>query len=109
MKKLTLLLLLPATIQAAPFLSSDATTDTNINYCSVSLNAGPYIDKPLSADRKCNFDLQETTPLATGSHNVNAKFVVSDPIWGRLESTAANFTFSKPNTPALPSGLLLIP
>jgi len=110
MKKIiTLLLLSPALVNAAPFLSSDATPDTSVNICTVSLNAGPYIDKPLSVDRKCYFDLQETTPLATGSHNVNAKFVVNDPVWGRLESTVANFTFSKPATPSQPSGLLLIP
>jgi len=109
MKKFALLLLLPAAVNAAPFLSSDATTDTNINICSVSLNAGPYVDKPLSTDRKCYFDLQETVPLATGTHNVNAKFVVNHPVWGRLESAVANFTFSKPSTPVQPSGLLLIP
>lgn len=106
MKRL-LLLLLPLSVNAAPFVSSDTITDNEITHCAVSLNGSPFVDSALVSS-KCHFDVQETATLLPGSHSVDVKLVKNDPLWGRLESAAVNFTFSKPAVPTAPSGLGLV-
>jgi len=103
-----ILLMFSFSVNAAPFLSSDPIVDTNVTDCAVSVDGAAFVDSPIVAS-KCNFDVQGGGAITTGSHSIDVKLVANDPVWGRLESAVANFTFSKPAAPAQASGLLLIP
>jgi hypothetical protein len=103
------ILLLAATVYAAPFIVSDP-VDTHATHCGWKMDAGARTDVAvvLSGTNKiCKLDL---AGLAAGSHTASATAVAIDPTWGRSESPAsANFTFAVPSLPTVPSGLKLTP
>jgi hypothetical protein len=57
--------------------------------------------------RVCALDV---TGIAAGAHSILVKAVVVDPLWGRLESAPSSpLAFTRPQAPAAPAGIRLVP
>lgn len=97
---------------AAPFVVSDpyAATATQPDGFVVSMDGGPVVESPAdpvtASTVRFKFDVGSTV---SGSHTVRVKAFKNDAAWGRLESTEAVFTFTRPAAPAVPGGLQLAP
>lgn len=106
------LCLFAANVYAAPFVVSDpyAATATQPDGFVVSMDGGPVVESPAdpvtASTVRFKFDVGSTV---SGSHTIRVKAFKNDAAWGRLESTEAVFTFTKPAAPAVPSGLQLAP
>lgn len=61
---------------------------------------------PAEADGSIKMDIQ-SAPV--GTSNLNFSACIEDPIWGELCSVTAPFSFTRPGTPAMPSGAKLAP
>ena len=104
-----LLLALPTLTYAAPFITSDPTTQT-VTHCGAQFDTAPKFDSVVQSDKSCKIDIPAS--LAPGVHTVKATYVNIDPVWGRSESVfSAPFTFTKPalSIPAAPAGLGITP
>lgn len=113
MKKLLCLIaffLWAGTAMAAPFVVSDAypVGATQPDGFTVSLDNGPVVESPAdpvtASSARFKFDVGG---VAEGSHTLRVKAFKNDAVWGRLESTEAVFTFTRPASPISPSGLKL--
>jgi len=106
------LCLFAANVWAAPFVVSDpyAATATQPDGFVVSMDGGAVVESPAdpvtASTVHFKFDVGSTV---SGSHTIRVKAFKNDAAWGRLESTEAVFTFTKPAAPAVPSGLQLAP
>ena len=101
----TLALCLAAGVAQAVTLTSDPIADTGVTICSYSLNGAAFVDTPVVA-AKCDINV-DTSPV--GSNTIGVKLVKSDAVWGRLEASVVNFTYSRPAAAAAVSGLALVP
>ena len=93
---------------AAPFVTSDATTQ-KVTHCGILLDTGAKVEVPVTTvtptSAICKYDVGGVT---VGSHTIKATFINVDPVWGRSESvTSLPLDFARPDqtiaTP--PSGL----
>ena len=106
------LCLFAANAYAAPFVVSDpyAATATQPDGFVVSMDGGPVVESPAdpvtASTVRFKFDVGSTV---SGSHTIRVKAFKNDAAWGRLESTEAVFTFTRPAAPAVPGGLQLAP
>jgi hypothetical protein len=94
---------------AAPFVVSDAypTNVTQPDGFTVVMDGGAAQDSTAQAVTggvRLHFDVGS---VSTGTHTMSIKAYKVDANWGRLESAPANFTFTKPATPTVPSGVTL--
>ena len=110
MKKLFLITILMSTpyVSAAPFVTSDATTQ-KVTHCGVLLDNGVKIDVPVTSvsttSAICKYDVGSVT---VGPHTIKATFVNIDAVWGRSESVySVPLDFIRPDQtiPTSPSGL----
>ena len=107
MKKISFILLFMLSFSAysGPFIVCDAPTDAGVTGTSSSIDTQSFIDNDLVTG-KCKIDLQPgTSTLSNGLHTIKVKFYKDDAIWWRVESSATNFTFTKPGVIAAPGGL----
>jgi len=107
MKYLLLFLLGIGVVNAAPFVDSDATTQT-ITGCKVQIDTAATFDSP-AVNKACHIDVSN---VAVGSHSIKATFYNVDPIWGRSESVfSVPLAFTRPSAAVLsaPLNLLLVP
>ena len=106
------LCLFAANVYAAPFVVSDAYPDaaTQPDGFTVSMDGGPVVESPAdfvtASTVRFRFDVGAVT---SGNHTMRVKAFKNDAVWGRLESTEAVFTFTRPAAPAAPGGLKLAP
>ena len=110
MKKLFLIAILMAApyVSAAPFITSDATTQ-KVTHCGIVLNNGTKIEVPVvsvsATSAICKYDVGG---VAVGPHTIKATFINIDPVWGRSESVFSTpLDFERPAQviPTSPSGL----
>jgi len=99
-------------VKAAPFVVSDpypaASTQPDGFTCTV--NAGPVVDSPADAVTPTTNRLKlDVADVPSGSNTLKCKAYKNDPVWGRLESAEAVFTFTRPASPSGPSGFKLLP
>ena len=115
MKKLLFLSLLFASSVNAAWVVSDpvpATQPIQPTGCILQVDGTYRPEIPVVKNSSdlvfCKFDV---SGVNAGSHTVTAKFVATDPVWGRLESEdSAPLVFSKPgNLTIKPGGLKLVP
>lgn len=101
-----LLLLFSVGASASPFVVADVVT--GVAQCGVVLDGAAKVLIP-STGTTCKYDL--TAALPVGPHTVTmTALTVNDPVWGTQESGASSpLAFTKPGTPAAPSGLQLSP
>lgn len=98
--------------QASPFVVSDpyASDAVQPDGFLVSLDNGPVVESPAdpvtASTVRFKFDVGGVT---AGSHTIRVKAFKNDAAWGRLESSEAVFTFSRPAAPSVPGGLKLAP
>ncbi len=100
------LLVFPLQLLAAPFLTTDPTTQA-VTHCGIVMGTSAKVVVPVFSDatgKYCKFDI---ATIAVGSHTAKASFINQDPVWGTLESAfSAPFTFVRPAIPAVaPTGL----
>ncbi len=93
---------------ASPYLVSalDNTVNKPTHY-SVIMDGTPEVLSPaqtVTGGVRLHYDLNG---ISTGTHNVSIKAVIVDAIWGRLESTAIPFSFTKPASPAQSGSIVL--
>jgi len=106
------LLLVPVVAHAAPFLESDPyPTGTNQpTHFALVIDGAASIDVPAASVAggavKLRFDVGHVT---VGLHNTSVKAVRIDPVWGRLESIAVPFAFTRPAPPSEVVGQKLVP
>ena len=101
----TFFLFLIAGMAQAVTLTSDPIADPEVTICSYSLNGAAFVDTPVVSS-KCAINV-DTSPV--GSNTIGVKLVKSDAVWGRLEASVVNFTYSRPAAAAAVSGLVLVP
>jgi len=88
---------------AGPYLVCDPypATGTQPTDFSVVMDGGSELISPAQTltdgTKRLHYDL---AGIATGSHSISIKALVVDSTWGRLESSATPFSFSKPATRA---------
>lgn len=110
MKRLLLLLLIPVA-HAAPFVVTDP-VDPATTQCGVFLDAAPKVTIPVTVTagvKTCKYDLAS---IGIGMHTVQMTAItVNDPVWGTKESAKSSppLSFSKPDVPVAPAGLVLAP
>jgi hypothetical protein len=83
--------------------------DQTTTHCTFRLDGGAWTaDLPVvGTPKRCEWSVDTVT---VGAHNVTARAVKVDPVWGRLESVdAVPLAFSRPGSPGAPSGLTLTP
>lgn len=83
--------------------------DQTTTHCAFRLDGGPWTaDLPVvGTPKRCEYAVDSVT---AGPHNIVAKAIKIDPVWGRLESAdSVPLAFSKPASPVAPSGLTLTP
>lgn len=95
-------------VSAAPFITSDATTQ-KVTHCGIVLNNGTKIEVPVvsvsATSAICKYDVGG---VAVGPHTIKATFINIDPVWGRSESVFSTpLDFERPAQviPTSPSGL----
>ena len=100
MKKVLLVaaLLLPSLALAAPFVTSDPTTQ-KVTHCGILLDSGTKVDVPVATvsttSAICKYDIGAVN---VGPHVIKATFVNIDPVWGRSESvTSVPLDFVRPD------------
>ena len=99
-------------VQASPFVVSDpyASDAVQPDGFLVSLDGGAVVESPAdpvtASTVRFKFDVGAVT---SGNHTLKVKAYKNDPVWGRLESAEAVFTFARPAAPAVPAGLRLAP
>ena len=87
---------------AGPYVVCDPypNTTTQPTDFGVIVDGGAEIISPAQtlgdASRRLYFDIAGIT---SGSHTMSVKALVIDSTWGRLESSATPFSFSKPASP----------
>lgn len=90
-----LMVLISFNAWAAPFLTSDVTTDNPDGF--IVIMDGQTITSPAQAvtgGKRLHHDL---AGISTGSHSGTVIEYRNDPVWGRLESsTPTPFSFVKP-------------
>jgi hypothetical protein len=110
MKKLLLLttILITTYVSAAPFVTSDATTQ-KVTHCGVLLDSGAKVEVPVvsvsATSAICKYDVGG---VAVGPHTIKTTFINIDPVWGRNESAySVPLNFERPgvDTVTPPSGL----
>lgn len=111
MRAFILFMFLTGVANAAPFLTSDPSTQVPpVTGCAIQLTdtitkAVRKVDTPL-VNKGCKYDLAGTLP---GIYEAKASFFYVDPVWGRQESVlSAPLELTRPNTPASPAGLGLV-
>jgi len=95
-------------VHAAPFVVADL-ADQTTTHCTLSLDGGAFgPDVPVvGTPKQCKHDL---TAVTVGAHSARLVAVKVDSVWGRLESAPSSpLAFSRPATPAAPSGPTLTP
>lgn len=112
MKKIFLLLIAcfildPAFAWASPFLICDPypSTVTQPEGFSITMDGSAAVNSPaqsVTGGVRMHYDL---AGISTGNHTVRIKAYKNDPVWGRLESPEAVFTFPKPGNPTSPTGI----
>jgi hypothetical protein len=101
----------PIICLASPFVVSDAypTTVTQPDGFMVTVDGGAAVDSPAQAvvgsGVRMYFDVGTST---SGTHAMTIKAYKNDAVWGRLESTTVNFTFTRPASPTSPAGITLV-
>ena len=93
--RLLLLLLFPLTVSAAPFLTSDPTT--NADTCVYQ--EGSVVTRTPLVSNACHADLGAVTP---GTHTLTVWF--ENSLWGTASATVP-FTFSRPVAGTGPTNL----
>lgn len=75
--------------------------------CGVFLDAAAKVVIP-AVGTTCTYDV---STVSVGLHSIKMTAIsVNDPVWGSQESAqSAAFSFTRPGTPAAPSGLRLTP
>ena len=99
----------PAVVWAGPFLVCDSYPSTVIqpDEFEVVMDGGAVVYSPaqtVSDGVRIHYDVGG---VSTGSHTVGVKACLTDDAWGRLCSTAVNFTFVRPSEPAVPANMRL--
>lgn len=102
---LMLLLLIPSTLRAAPYLVSDyLPANAGITHFNIQMDSGAKVKIPAftnTTGARIHYDLG-SLGLSTGFHQVKASSVV-DSIWGDAESAmSATLIFLKPASPTAP-------
>lgn len=106
------LCLFAANVYAAPFVVSDpyAAGTVQPDGFSCRVNTGAVVDSPADVvtptTKRLKFDV---SAVPAGSNTISCKAYKNDAVWGRLESTEVNFTFTRPVSVAPPSGIGLQP
>lgn len=93
---------------ASPYLVSDLDNTANKpTHYSIVMDGAVEVLSPaqtVTGGVRLHYDLNG---ISTGTHNASIKAVIVDAIWGRLESTAIPFSFTKPASPAQPGNIAL--
>lgn len=99
------LLLFASSAIANPF--AQASVATGVASCNFSLDGGAKVNVTATAGL-CKLDMASTT---VGSHSLTVTAVATnDPIWGSQETApSAPLAFVRPASPAVPTGLQLVP
>jgi hypothetical protein len=105
---LSIILLLPAIASAAPFVTSDPTTQ-KVTHCGILLDSGAKLEIPVTSASAttaiCKYDVGNVT---IGTHTIKATFINVDPTWGKTESPySIPLSFERPNSTVsnAPTGL----
>lgn len=103
---LAALLILPSAVsQAAPFLTTDPTTQ-EVTHCGIFVDALPKTEIAVTTSgtgKICKYDLAN---ISGGSHTISATFILKSPIWGDEESAKSSvLNFTRPGGVTSPSGL----
>ncbi len=106
MKKL-LILLFPLTVNAAPFVVSDPTTQA-VTHCGMTIDTAAKVDSPVetvTGGKRCKYDL---ALISAGAHTIKATYVNIDSTWGRSESVASvPLNVTRPGPVTAPAGLVV--
>lgn len=96
--------------RAAPFVVTDP-VPAGVTQCGVFLDATAKTVTPVVQSGTANVCKVDLAGLASGSHTIQITLITAnDPIWGSQESAKSSpLAFSKPVSPAPPTGLVLSP
>ena len=110
MRFLFLLLLLPFSALAAPFVVSDI-LQVGVTQCGVFMDSAPKVTIPVTAVAGGNICKHDISAVSNGSHTVTmTSITVNDPIWGSQESVKSPpLSFVRPAPPSAPATLQLAP
>jgi hypothetical protein len=94
-----------AVVANKPTVTSIAVS-AGTTHCGWVVNGAAKVDRPV-ANAKCQFDVSSFAP---GSHTMTVTALLTDPVWGRLESAPSlPFSLNVPTLPTAPAGLGLVP
>ena len=107
---LFLALLVPGLSWASPFVVSDPYPAAGIqpDGFAVSVDGGAVVESPAQAVTGGVRLYYDVSAMSSGTHTLRVKAYKNDAAWGRLESTEAVFTFSRPASPSAPAGIGLV-
>ena len=96
---------------AAPFVTSDPTTQT-VTHCGALIDSAAKVDSVVDivtpTSFRCKIDIGT---VSVGTHTIKATFVNIDPVWGRSESVnSLPLDFVRPGNTVTspPSGLGIV-
>jgi len=103
-------LALPGLAVAAPFVVSDPYPASGVqpDGFAVSVDGGAVVESPAQAVTGGVRLYYDVSAVSAGTHTLRVKAYKNDAVWGRLESTEAVFTFSRPASPSAPAGIGLV-
>jgi len=103
-------LALPGLAVAAPFVVSDPYPAASLqpDGFAVAVDGGAVVESPAQAVTGGVRLYYDVSAVSAGTHTLRVKAYKNDAVWGRLESTEAVFTFSRPASPSAPAGIGLV-
>ena len=108
---LALFVMLASFAAHAAFIEADV--GPTVTSCGVLLDTAPKTTVPVTnpvppaTQKKCRYDV---STIAAGVHDVRLTAIVTDPVWGALESApSAPFAFARPGVPPVPANPQLVP
>ena len=107
---LFLAVLVPGLAWASPFVVCDPYPAASLqpDGFAVSVDGGAVVESPAQAVTGGVRLYYDVSTVNSGTHTMRVKAYKLDAVWGRLESTEAVFTFSRPASPSAPAGIGLV-
>lgn len=107
---LFLAILVPVSAWPSPFVASDPYPASGVqpDGFAVSVDGGAVVESPAQAVTGGVRLYYDVSTVNSGTHTMRVKAYKLDAVWGRLESTEAVFTFSRPASPSAPAGIGLV-
>ena len=107
---LVLALIVPCAAWPAPYVVCDPYPASGVqpDGFAVSVDGGAVVESPAQAVTGGVRLYYDVSTVNSGTHTMRVKAYKLDAVWGRLESTEAVFTFSRPASPSAPAGIGLV-